>query len=106
MHDRDSDGAAVRSNGKHVVVVDDEPLVGRAVQRLLHGNGYSVVWESDSTKGLDLILSEKPDLVVLDVLMPGIDGLELCRRLRRHPEGLTIPVVMLTAKSTEIQVLT
>ena len=77
-------------------MVDDEPAVREAVRRALRLEGYSVDIAPDGDEALSAIASQPPDAVVLDVLMPGIDGLEVCRRLRQA--GDRTPVLMLTAR--------
>jgi two-component system response regulator MprA len=79
-----------------VLVVDDEPAVRDALERALRSSGYAVVTAADGMEGLDRVASESPDLVVLDILMPRLDGLEACRRLRAS--GDRTPVLMLTAR--------
>jgi two-component system, OmpR family, response regulator MprA len=79
-----------------VLVVDDEPAVRDALERALRSSGYGVAVASDGLEGLDRLAGESPDLVVLDILMPRLDGLETCRRLRAT--GNRTPVLMLTAR--------
>jgi two-component system, OmpR family, response regulator MprA len=79
-----------------VLVVDDEPAVRAAVTRALSLDGYDVTSADDGPAALQAVLRERPELVVLDVLMPGLDGVAVCRRLRR--DGDRTPVLMLTAR--------
>ena len=79
-----------------VLVVDDEPAVRNALERALSLEGYGVELAADGAEALAAIDAAEPDAVVLDVLMPGLDGLEACRRLRRA--GSAVPVLMLTAR--------
>ena len=79
-----------------VLVVDDEPGVRTALERALRLERYDVLLATDGRKALDLLAEEKVDAIVLDVSMPEIDGLEVCRRLRGA--GDTTPVLMLTAR--------
>ncbi|WP_100444023.1 response regulator transcription factor [Glycomyces xiaoerkulensis] len=81
-----------------VLVVDDDPALADVVARYLRRDGFEVDYASDGAEGLRRALSDKPDLVVLDLMMPGMDGFEVCRRLR---EATSIPVVMLTALGEE-----
>ena len=81
-----------------VLVVDDEPAVRRAVRRGLVLAGYEVEVAADGDEALAAFAGAPPDAVVLDVLMPGTDGLEVCRRLRLN--GDRTPVLMLTARDT------
>ncbi|MBM2615085.1 response regulator transcription factor [Actinoplanes sp. LDG1-06] len=83
----------------HVLVVDDDPTVSDVVRRYLEQDGCRVRLAPDGLAALSAVEAEQPDLVVLDLMMPGLDGLEVCRRLRhRRPE---LPVVMLTALGDE-----
>jgi DNA-binding response OmpR family regulator len=85
--------------GHHVLVVDDDPTVSDVVRRYLEQAGYRVRLAADGLAALAAVAAETPDLVVLDLMLGGIDGLEVCRRLRReHPD---LPVVMLTALGEE-----
>ncbi len=81
---------------KRVLVVDDEPAVRDALERALNAEGYAVTTARDGQQALEAIGNRSPDLVVLDVLMPILDGFETCRRLRAA--GDRTPVLMLTAK--------
>ncbi len=81
---------------KRVLVVDDEPAVRDALERALNAEGYAVTTARDGPQALEAIGNRSPDLVVLDVLMPVLDGFETCRRLRAT--GDKTPVLMLTAK--------
>jgi two-component system, OmpR family, response regulator MprA len=80
-----------------VLVVDDEPAVRQAVRRALSFEGYDVRLASEGSEALEVLASEHVDAVVLDVLMPRLDGLEVCRRLRAS--GNETPVLLLTARS-------
>ncbi|HEY8685399.1 MAG TPA: response regulator transcription factor [Chloroflexota bacterium] len=80
----------------NILIVDDEPAVRQSIQRALILEEYSVRMASDGLEALTAISSEQPDVVILDVLMPGIDGLEVARRLRRA--GNDVPILMLTAR--------
>ncbi|GAB3232148.1 response regulator transcription factor [Glycomyces halotolerans] len=81
-----------------VLVVDDDPALADVVARYLRREGYEVDYASDGASGLRRALSTRPDLVVLDLMMPGMDGFEVCRRLR---QATAVPVVMLTALGEE-----
>lgn len=82
-----------------IILVDDEPEILTLVRDYLTREGYTVVTAINGLEGMQLIEREKPDLVLLDWMLPGISGLEICKRLR---ETSTIPIIMLTAKSEEI----
>ncbi|HEX2312290.1 MAG TPA: response regulator, partial [Thermomonospora sp.] len=79
-----------------VLVVDDEPAVREALASSLEFEGYRVAEAADGVAALERIETDRPDLVVLDVLMPRMDGLTACRRLRA--QGSAVPVLMLTAR--------
>jgi DNA-binding response OmpR family regulator len=81
-----------------VLVVDDEPIVREVVVRYLEREGYATLEASDGDGARGLLERETPDLVVLDVMLPGTDGLELCRWIRSRSE---LPVIMLTARGEE-----
>ncbi|MGW1985993.1 response regulator transcription factor [Streptomyces collinus] len=81
-----------------VLVVDDDPTVAEVVAGYLDRAGYAVDRAADGPAALERAAAHRPDLVVLDLMLPGMDGLEVCRRLREH--GL-VPVVMLTARGDE-----
>lgn len=84
-----------------VLVCDDERHIVRLIQVNLEKSGYQVVTAYDGKEGLEKIRSEKPNLVVLDVMMPYMDGFEVLKSLRREPETEQLPVVMLTAKAQD-----
>jgi diguanylate cyclase (GGDEF)-like protein len=80
-----------------ILVVDDDPIVREVVSESLEAEGLSVICAPDGQEGLRLARQQKPDLVLLDVRMPRMDGLELCRQLRRGFLTSTIPIIMLTS---------
>lgn len=84
-----------------ILVVDDDPTVAEVVAGYLTRSGYLVDRAADGHEGLARAESFRPDLLVLDLMLPGIDGLEVCRRLRATGHGAALPVVMLTAKGDE-----
>lgn len=84
-----------------ILVVDDEPDLVELVRHHLAREHYDVVTAGDGETGLAEARRRLPDLVVLDLMLPGIDGLEVCRRLRSDPRTTHIPIVMLTAKGEE-----
>jgi two-component system alkaline phosphatase synthesis response regulator PhoP len=85
-------------SGARVLVVDDEASITKLVAAYLEPEGYRVRTAGDGERGLALALEWKPDLIVLDIMLPGIDGLELLRRLRQHSDAY---VILLTAKTEE-----
>jgi two-component system response regulator MprA len=81
-----------------ILVVDDDRAVRESLRRSLSFNGYSVELAQDGQEALELITSDRPDAVVLDVMMPRLDGLEVCRRLRSSGDDL--PILVLTARDS------
>jgi two-component system response regulator MprA len=86
----------VSEGARRILVVDDDPMVATTVQRVLRPEGYDVDVALGGAQALEQARAHRPDLVVLDLLMPGIDGLEVCRRLRANGD---LPILMLTARS-------
>lgn len=84
-----------------ILVCDDERHIVRLIQVNLERQGYQVVTAYDGKEGLEKIKAEKPNLVVLDVMMPYMDGFEVLKSLRREPEFESLPVIMLTAKAQD-----
>ena len=82
-----------------ILVVDDEEHIRRILKFQLEKNGYSVVTAENGEEALQFVRREQPDLIVLDLMMPKIDGFEVCRRIRRDFQTSQIPIIMLTAKS-------
>ncbi|CAA9245581.1 MAG: Phosphate regulon transcriptional regulatory protein PhoB (SphR) [uncultured Acidimicrobiales bacterium] len=85
----------VTSPTSRVLVVDDDQTVSEVVRRYLEREGYEVETVADGTTALRVALAHPPDLMVLDLMLPGLDGIEVCRRLRQSHQ---VPVIMLTAK--------
>ena len=86
-----------------ILVVDDEPKVARLARDYLEKNGFRVLTAADGQSALATARREKPDLVILDLMLPNIDGREVCRILRRESD---VPIIMLTALSEEIDQVT
>src|ERR1044071_9859533 len=83
---------------KRVLIVDDNKSIRTTVVDFLRSKGYEVIEASDGIQGLDKGLSTAPNLIILDVVMPGIDGFKLCQLFRE--KGVTAPIIMLTEKAT------
>jgi len=81
-----------------VLVVDDEPTIREIVVSYLRRDGFRTLEAADGNRARELLEAETPDLVVLDLMLPGVDGLELCRRIRARSQ---VPVIMLTARGEE-----
>ncbi|MDO8586612.1 MAG: response regulator [Armatimonadota bacterium] len=89
---------------KKILAVDDEKHIVRLVQVNLERHGYEVVCAHDGKEALQKVDEERPDLVVLDVMMPYMDGFEVLQNMRRNPATRDIPVIMLTAKAQDADV--
>jgi DNA-binding response OmpR family regulator len=86
-----------------VLLVEDEPALVRGLSDMLSDNGLDVQVATDGQTGLDAALTGGADLMLLDVMLPGVNGYEICRAVRRH--GLEVPIIMLTAKGQERDVV-
>jgi adenylate cyclase len=87
-----------------ILAVDDQPQNLRLLEAILTGRGYCVVPAHSGSEALDRLPGSAPDLVLLDIVMPGMDGYEVCRRIRADPETAFLPVVMLTASGDQEKV--
>jgi len=86
-----------------ILVVDDDANTSRLVKLYLQKDGYAVTVAADGREALEVARDKKPDLIVLDLMMPHVDGLEVCRRLRQESD---VPIIMLTARTTDADKLT
>ena len=85
-----------------IVIIEDDPGIRTVLRLALKGAGFTdVIAEERGDKGLKIVLREHPALVILDLMLPGMDGLAVCREIRRTPAVAATPIVMLSAKSTE-----
>ncbi|GIG55252.1 response regulator transcription factor [Demequina activiva] len=85
-----------------VIVIEDDPDISLLVSHKLRSSGHDVEVETDGQAGLAAVRSVKPELVILDWMMPRMNGIEVCEAMRADPELAEIPVLMLTAKAQEI----
>jgi two-component system phosphate regulon response regulator PhoB len=85
-----------------ILVIEDEKDIGDLVEYHLKQSGFQVVRAPDGTSGLEQAIKGKPDLIILDLMLPGLDGKDVCRTLKSNPATQTIPVLMLTAKAEEL----
>ena len=83
---------------KTILLVDDEPDVVDLIKNRLEANQYTVMTAQDGHEALEKIYAHKPDLIVLDIMMPGISGYDVCERIKHDPDVCHIPVFILTAK--------
>lgn len=93
--------ATGEGTGRKVLVIDDEPGIIEIVEANLEGDGFEVISASNGKEGLEKIKSEQPELVVLDVMMPEMDGWEVLRSLEKDETTAGLPVIMLTAKAAD-----
>ena len=89
---------------KKILIVDDEPDIVIALQFLMEQQGYYVITAQRGEFALDSIYQYKPDLVLLDIMLPGIDGYEVCEIVRLNPEYRYTKIIFLTAKSSEVEI--
>lgn len=90
-----------RMKGKRILVVDDEKDIVRLLEYNLKKEGYEVLTAATGEEGLKAAVSGRPDLVILDIMLPVLDGFEVCKNLRANPKTAALPVLMLTAKGSE-----
>ncbi len=90
-----------RYQGAEILVVDDDELVARTVERLLRANGFRVTVAHSGVEALQAARRNRPDLMILDVMMPGMDGYQVCRQVRSDPLLQDLPVLFLTAKGKD-----
>ncbi len=87
---------------KKILVIEDDPASLRLMMYTLQHEGYQVITAANGLEGLRKALKEKPDLLILDVMLPGIDGFEVCHRLRAESQTAHLPILMLSGKAQEI----
>ncbi|MBX5455948.1 MAG: response regulator transcription factor [Thermogemmatispora sp.] len=92
----------IRGQREKILVVDDEEVLVEAIAYSLEQEGYQVLTALDGRAALELARRERPQLIILDIMLPEIDGLEVCRQLRREPATATTPIMLLTARGEEI----
>lgn len=88
--------------GKVILAVDDEEHILELLEYNLESNGFRVLTAGSGEEGIEILKKEAVDLVLLDIMLPGIDGMEMLKRIRKNSELAELPVIMLTAKSEEI----
>jgi len=85
--------------GDRVLIVEDEPALPETLEYNLIRQGYEVYTAADGLAALEIARRERPDAIVLDIMLPGLDGLEVCRILRQE---MSVPILMLTARTDEV----
>lgn len=88
---------------KHILIVDDEPNIVLSLEFLMRKHGYTVTTASDGEEALRLVDEHKPDLVLLDVMMPRMDGYQVCEVLRGRDDLKDLRIIMLTAKGRDVE---
>ena len=87
---------------KKILVIEDDPPNLRLIKYTLQADGYQVLTAANGLEGIKKAQEEEPDLIVLDIKLPGIDGYEVCHRLRADPKTARLPILMLSGKAREI----
>jgi DNA-binding response OmpR family regulator len=87
---------------KKILVIEDDPATSRLVDYSLRHAGYEVITSSNGLEGIRKARTESPDIVILDVMLPGLDGFEICHRLRAEKDTAKLPILMFSAKAQEI----
>lgn len=82
-----------------ILMIEDDPDFLKVVSLFLERQGYEVATATDGSAGLTRVREEQPDLLILDLMLPGMSGFEVCRHLRKDPETADLPILMLTAKT-------
>ncbi|MEM1205588.1 MAG: response regulator [Acidobacteriota bacterium] len=98
-------GVVATVSRRKIVAIEDEPDILELVQYNLTREGFNVLTATSGDEGVDLIVREAPDLVLLDLLLPGIDGIEVCRKLKMDPVTQKIPIIMVSAKGEESDIV-
>jgi DNA-binding response OmpR family regulator len=89
---------------KEILIVDDEPSIVVPIQFLMEQQGYNVLVAENGESALDIIYKYKPDLILLDIMLPRIDGYEVCEIVRLDPRYRDIKIIFLTAKGREVEI--
>lgn len=86
----------------HIMIVDDSPTDTHVLKKMLEKNGYTTVTAADAREGIEVAKREKPDLILMDVVMPGLNGFQATRELTSDPETADIPVIIVTRKDQKV----
>jgi DNA-binding response OmpR family regulator len=87
----------------HVLVVDDEPEINKMVAKIMEARGHRVTSARDGEDALAAVVRDRPDVMILDLNLPKLDGFEVCKRLKTDPATRAIPIVMLTAAYVSVE---
>src|SRR3990172_10855607 len=93
------------SHKKRILLIEDEEDIAALIKLQAEATGYKLNVEVDGINGYRAIEREKPDLVILDIMLPGQNGLDVCRKIKSNPDLRDVPVIILTAKSEEIDIV-
>jgi len=91
----------VAAIAKSILIIEDDPSFSRAINHIVEKEGYDVSTASNGMTGLRMVRENPPDLLILDVMLPGLDGFEICSQLRSDPPTAELPIIMLSAKGQE-----
>ena len=86
---------------KKILVIEDDPNSVRFIEYTLEQEGYQVSSAKDGLEGLKKARDERPDLIILDIMLPGLDGYDVCHQLRQEPETAALPILMLSARARQ-----
>jgi two-component system alkaline phosphatase synthesis response regulator PhoP len=84
---------------KKVLVVDDDRIITTLLKKYLEDNGYEVTAKNEASEGLEYAMTRKPDLIILDVMMPIINGFNFCRLIKAEEDSKNIPIILLTSRN-------
>ncbi len=87
---------------RQIMIVDDSPTDSHLLKKMLERNGFVTLTATDACEGLEVALREKPDLILMDVVMPGLNGFQATRELTTNPETAKIPVIIVTRKNQRV----
>lgn len=90
--------------GKKILIIEDDPIATRLIEYILKQRGYQVLTASNGLEGLQVAQNEEPDLIVLNVMLPGIDGFEVCHRLRAEPQAAQPLILMLSGRAQQVDI--
>lgn len=88
----------ININTAKILVIDDEPEITEIVETFLTENGFKVLTENEPGRAIEKARGFKPDVILLDIMMPGVDGYDICQALKRDPEFSNVPIIFLTGK--------
>lgn len=90
--------------GKRILICDDDPAILRVLEVNLDVEGYDVLLARHGEEAIEVAAAEHPDLIILDIMMPKLDGLEVCRRIKSDPKLAKIPIVLLSARAQDMDI--